>query len=241
MLCLGYTGYSKIIIWVGDYLREFVLAISLISLGSNQTFFLPHRSTEAASLFWSFRELQNGKKETHEIRIKQRAICLYVCVCVRACVLLCVYLRPTFRLFHKYFVPNELHPFCAAYSVLCRCLWILFTHFSTTITHKTRKIDILYDTSCCRPLLVVAGKERKFWQTEMTAIFEIVRWQKAHCYEKWDRSCARLQCNTALSCPCITTSQWIRQICIVSSPGRTADIQRKISNQNKRSYFINWF
>lgn len=37
---------------------EFVLAISVISLGSNQTFFLPHRITEAASLFCSFNELQ---------------------------------------------------------------------------------------------------------------------------------------------------------------------------------------
>lgn len=44
-------------------LLEFVLAISLISLGSNQTFFLPHRITEAASRFWSFNELQIQKKD----------------------------------------------------------------------------------------------------------------------------------------------------------------------------------
>lgn len=43
-------------------LLEFVLAISLISFGSNQTFFLPHRITEAASLFWSLRELQKKQK-----------------------------------------------------------------------------------------------------------------------------------------------------------------------------------
>jgi hypothetical protein len=38
-------------------LRELVLAISLISLGSSHTFFLPHLITEAASLFCSLREL----------------------------------------------------------------------------------------------------------------------------------------------------------------------------------------
>ena len=42
-------------------LREFVLAISLISLGSNQTFFRPHRITEAASLFCNFKELKQKK------------------------------------------------------------------------------------------------------------------------------------------------------------------------------------
>lgn len=44
-------------------LLEFVLAISLISLGSNHTFFLPHRITEAASRFWSFNELQLQKEQ----------------------------------------------------------------------------------------------------------------------------------------------------------------------------------
>lgn len=58
---MGYIRYIYMYVCATDfYLREFVLAISLISLGSNQTFFLPHRSTEAASLFWSFRELQRG-------------------------------------------------------------------------------------------------------------------------------------------------------------------------------------
>lgn len=36
-----------------DYLRELALAISLVSLGSSQTFFLPQRRTLEASLFWS--------------------------------------------------------------------------------------------------------------------------------------------------------------------------------------------
>lgn len=35
------------------YLRELALAISLVSLGSSQTFFLPQRRTLEASLFWS--------------------------------------------------------------------------------------------------------------------------------------------------------------------------------------------
>lgn len=39
-------------------LLEFVFAISLISFGSNQTFFFPHRITEAASLFCNFNELE---------------------------------------------------------------------------------------------------------------------------------------------------------------------------------------
>jgi hypothetical protein len=40
-------------------LLELVFAISLISLGSSHTFFLPHLITEAASLFCSLRELEN--------------------------------------------------------------------------------------------------------------------------------------------------------------------------------------
>jgi hypothetical protein len=36
---------------------ELALAISLISLGSNQTLFLPHFITEAASRFCNFNEL----------------------------------------------------------------------------------------------------------------------------------------------------------------------------------------
>merc|ERR1712029_275167 len=36
---------------------ELALAISLISLGSNQTLFLPHFITEEASLFCNFNEL----------------------------------------------------------------------------------------------------------------------------------------------------------------------------------------
>jgi hypothetical protein len=47
--------------------RELVLAISLISFGSNQTFFRPHRITDAASRFWSFKELILAKK-THGFR-----------------------------------------------------------------------------------------------------------------------------------------------------------------------------
>ena len=43
--------------WINWNLLEFVLAISLISLGSSHTFFLPHLITEAASLFCSLREL----------------------------------------------------------------------------------------------------------------------------------------------------------------------------------------
>lgn len=43
------------------YLLELVFAISLISFGSNQTFFLPHRITEAASLFCNLRELEANK------------------------------------------------------------------------------------------------------------------------------------------------------------------------------------
>uniref|UniRef100_A0A224Y5G4 Uncharacterized protein n=1 Tax=Panstrongylus lignarius TaxID=156445 RepID=A0A224Y5G4_9HEMI len=39
------------------FCRELVFAISLISLGSNHTFFLPHLITEAASLFCNFSEL----------------------------------------------------------------------------------------------------------------------------------------------------------------------------------------
>lgn len=54
-------------------LREFVLAISLISFGSNQTFFLPHRITEAASLFWSLRELQKYTKNRKTLLLKLRA------------------------------------------------------------------------------------------------------------------------------------------------------------------------
>merc|ERR1719356_69442 len=37
--------------------RELALAISLISLGSNQTFFCPHFMTDAANRFCSFKEL----------------------------------------------------------------------------------------------------------------------------------------------------------------------------------------
>lgn len=46
-------------------LLELALAISLISLGSNQTFFLPHRITEEASLFCNLRELK--PKQIHII------------------------------------------------------------------------------------------------------------------------------------------------------------------------------
>lgn len=45
------------------YLLELVFAISLISFGSNQTFFLPHRITEAASLFCNLRELETNKQK----------------------------------------------------------------------------------------------------------------------------------------------------------------------------------
>lgn len=45
------------------------MAISLISLGSNQTFFLPHRITEEASLFCNFRELQH-KSICHQQCVK---------------------------------------------------------------------------------------------------------------------------------------------------------------------------
>lgn len=41
-----------------ECLLEFVLAISLISFGSSQTFFLPHLITEAANRFCSLKELK---------------------------------------------------------------------------------------------------------------------------------------------------------------------------------------
>lgn len=44
--------------YVCRYLLEFVFEISEVSFGSNQTFFLPHLRTEAASLFCSLRELK---------------------------------------------------------------------------------------------------------------------------------------------------------------------------------------
>lgn len=48
------------------YSRELVLAISFTSLGSNHTFFLPHRITEAASLLCNLRELHQGR-EKHKL------------------------------------------------------------------------------------------------------------------------------------------------------------------------------
>lgn len=44
--------------FISKNLRELVFPISLISFGSNQTFFLPHFITEAASLFCNLRELE---------------------------------------------------------------------------------------------------------------------------------------------------------------------------------------
>ena len=41
------------------YLLEFALAISLVSLGSNQILFLPHFKTAADSRFWSLKVLKN--------------------------------------------------------------------------------------------------------------------------------------------------------------------------------------
>ena len=45
---------------------ELALAISLISLGSNQTLFLPHFITLAANRFWSFKELMVIFRRLHE-------------------------------------------------------------------------------------------------------------------------------------------------------------------------------
>lgn len=58
--------------WCTWNLLEFVLAISLISFGSNQTFFLPHRITEAASLFWSLRELQNVERAREKEKVRKK-------------------------------------------------------------------------------------------------------------------------------------------------------------------------
>jgi len=58
------------VIFLNEHLREFALAISVVSLGSSQTFFLPHFSTLAANLFCNLNVLHhvinkdNGSKKS---------------------------------------------------------------------------------------------------------------------------------------------------------------------------------
>lgn len=85
------------------HLREFVLAISLISFGSNQTFFLPHRITEAASLFWSLRELQKYKKKPLLVKSRVYEWAERPLMCVEVMFLLCA-----INLFFK--LPIEMRP-----------------------------------------------------------------------------------------------------------------------------------
>lgn len=67
------------------YSLELVLAISLTSFGSNQTFFLPHRITEAASLFCSLSELQKEKKKYVKIPVIQSHIECMLAIWLRLC------------------------------------------------------------------------------------------------------------------------------------------------------------
>jgi hypothetical protein len=56
-LLLLHAGFRS-----SDYIREFAKEISLISLGSSQTFRLPQPSTEAARRFWSFKDTMVEKR-----------------------------------------------------------------------------------------------------------------------------------------------------------------------------------
>merc|ERR1719347_736193 len=51
--------------------RELALAISLISLGSNQTFFCPHFMTDAASRFCNFSELMMESSYNSLVEVNQ--------------------------------------------------------------------------------------------------------------------------------------------------------------------------
>lgn len=49
-------------------LREFALAISLVSFGSSQTFFLPQRKTLDARRFWSLSMLGERKGKIKQVK-----------------------------------------------------------------------------------------------------------------------------------------------------------------------------
>merc|ERR1719511_474528 len=53
----GFLNTKPSLMSLRMFWRELALAISLISLGSNQTFFCPHFMTDAANRFCSFKEL----------------------------------------------------------------------------------------------------------------------------------------------------------------------------------------
>lgn len=69
----------------GNNSREFALAISLVSLGSSHTFFLPQRKTLDAKRFWSLSMLDNQAThfccdtKTSVIQTVQMSIKSYPC------------------------------------------------------------------------------------------------------------------------------------------------------------------
>lgn len=82
-------------------LREFVLAISLISFGSNQTFFFPHRITEAASLFCNLRELKK-KSYIFKVRLKYKTITKKIISHNSEIIILQLYALNIDKVYHNY-------------------------------------------------------------------------------------------------------------------------------------------